>query len=244
MPIRIVATPDDPNNSRRAEYYPDQRDARQRPQGNYTFDASGRQYRRPESIRGDAPLAREFVVGLDLGQANDYSAVAAVERLPNGYAVPMLARTRGQPYPQIVGRVADLLAMPPLVGQAELVIDGTGIGRPVLDIFRASGLDPRTITITGGQKAQGTIRHARVPRRDLVNVVLVAMQAGHLTIAQDQPHAATLAYELAELRLKVSAAGNARYEPRSGSHDDLIIALGMALWSLERTPSCLRPAAS
>lgn len=244
MPIRIVATPDDPNNSRTVEYFPDQRDARQRPAGSYTFDASGRQFRRPETLRGDAPLDREFVVGLDLGQSNDFSAIAAVERLPNGYAVPLLARTRGRPYPEIVGRVADLMAMPPLAGQAELVIDGTGIGRPVLDIFRASGLDPRTITITGGAKAQGSLRHARVPRRDLINSVLLAMQAGHIVIAQDQTHAATLAHELAELRLKVTASGHDRYEPRKGGHDDMIVALGMAVWTLERSLSRLRPAAS
>lgn len=242
MPLRIISTPDDPQNSRRAVYFSDARNARQRPRGNYDMDASGKQTRRLDTVRHDAPQDREFCIGLDLGQANDWTAVAVVERLPNGYAVPFLSRTRGRPYPEIVARVADLLAMPPLAGQATLVLDATGVGRPVLDLFRASGLDPRAITITGAQKPSGSLWNAKVPRRDLINVILLALQAGTLTISSEEAHAATLARELAELRLKISASGHDRYEPSDGEHDDMILALGMALWTLERTPSRLRRA--
>lgn len=242
MPLKIISTPDDPNNSRRAVYFPDARDQRrERPQhSRYERDASGNMMLRAGAGRSHEPLDREFMIGLDLAQSNDFTALAIVERLPTGYAVPFLDRTRGKAYPDIVAAVAGLLERPELRGKAELVIDGTGIGRPVLDIFRASGIDARTITITAGLKPTGTLRHAKVPKRDLVNSVLLALQAGTLQIAADSPHAATLAHELAELRAKINASGRDTYNAAAGSHDDLIIAVAIALWSLEKSPSRLR----
>ena len=241
MPLKIIATPNDPYNSRKAVYVPDARDARQRPQNSrYERDASGHMIVRPGAARSMEGQEREFMVGLDLAQSNDWTALAVVERLKTGYAVPMLTRTRGAAYPAIVGRVADLLETPPLAGQAELVIDATGVGRPVLDLFRASGVDARAITITAGQKPTGSLRFAKVPKRDLIKVVLLALQVGTLTIAQDQPFADVLARELAELRVKITASGYDRYEAREGEHDDLVLALAIALWSLEKSPSRLR----
>src|SRR5690349_20221626 len=80
---------------------------------------------RPQSFFDRYPrtLQRDFVIGLDLGQANDWSALAVVERLPTGYAVPLLTRTRGRPYPEIVQRVTDLLGQPPFAGCSRLVLD-------------------------------------------------------------------------------------------------------------------------
>lgn len=53
---------------------------------------------------------RRFVVGLDLGQVQDFSALAVVQRLVgrNGFVhVPHLERfPLGTPYPTIVGRMA------------------------------------------------------------------------------------------------------------------------------------------
>ncbi len=105
-----------------------------------------------------------YTLGLDLGQAADYSALAIVERLtretgkmewvyPMGYSfapaqlVPAyeslyhlihLERFElGTGYPAIVDRVCELMERPPLKGQAELVVDATGVGRPVVDMFDA-----------------------------------------------------------------------------------------------------------
>jgi len=248
MPLKIIPTPDDPNSSRRVVYVPDPYDmrdtrpqARPRPQGNYHRDAAGQLVRVDRSDR----LDREFFVGLDLGQAADFTALAVVERLPSGFTVPMLTRTRGRPYPEIVGRVTDLVTSPPLAGASRLVLDATGVGRPVLDLFRGAGLDAMAITITGANRVTGTMRNARVPKRDLVNVVLLALQAGTLTIPAELEHTATLARELSEMRRKVSASGHDSYGVwRDGEHDDLVLALALALWLAERAPCRLHPVPS
>ena len=42
------------------------------------------------------------------------------------------------------------MAAPPLDGQAPLVVDQTGVGRPVVDLFREVGLKPIAVTLTAG----------------------------------------------------------------------------------------------
>ena len=46
--------------------------------------------------------------------------------------------------------VARLLARPPLNSGCELVIDETGVGRAVGDLFDAHGMKPTRVTITAG----------------------------------------------------------------------------------------------
>src|SRR5262245_12490961 len=93
-----------------------------------------------------------YFVGLDLGQVADYSALVVlqqslvVEPVPpvragsprptNRYDVVHLHRwPLGTSYPTIVADVGKLLGMPALHSPGtwpRLVIDGTGVGRPVV----------------------------------------------------------------------------------------------------------------
>src|SRR3954471_20338166 len=118
MPLRIVTDFDrEDGRSRFVEYVAPRDRAAGRPD---PVRPPGRPLRDLQPV---ARSAREFFVGLDLGQASDFTALAVVERCPAGYAVPFLARTRGKPYPEIVGRVAGLMEKPPLTGAARLVVD-------------------------------------------------------------------------------------------------------------------------
>src|SRR5437763_13744778 len=54
----------------------------------------------------------------------------------------------GTPYPGIVAHVGRLLGKLP--ARTELVIDFTGVGRPVFDMFVCSGISPVGVLITGG----------------------------------------------------------------------------------------------
>src|SRR4051812_893871 len=92
-----------------------------------------------------------WTIGADLGQSADYTAVVAVEQLTpigwsglpideSAYSVRHLERMPlGTPFPKQVERIAALLATPELVA-ASLVVDGTGVGRPVMDLLRAADL--------------------------------------------------------------------------------------------------------
>src|SRR3712207_876281 len=94
-----------------------------------------------------------YICGLDLGQAADYSALDVLDYQPQTavYHCGYLQRLPlNMPYPQQVGRVYELLATPPLRGHTRLVLDATGVGRPVLDLVRSVGLAPIPVLITGG----------------------------------------------------------------------------------------------
>jgi hypothetical protein len=93
-----------------------------------------------------------FFSGLDLGQQADFSALVVVERrtVPNPdkpqktqYAFDVRHLHRWllkTPYPDIIADTKALFAEGPLA-KSTLVVDQTGVGRPVVDMFRAAGIN-------------------------------------------------------------------------------------------------------
>jgi hypothetical protein len=191
-----------------------------------------------------------YTLGLDLGQAAEFSAVCAVERTvavprdlsepdpPPVYTVRHLHRwPLGTPYPEIVEAVKALVATPELDG-CRLVVDVTGVGGAVMDLVRRAelGVSIQAVTITGGQamtKQEGG--GYAVPKKDLVAVLQVLLQQRRLVVAKTLPHAALLGAELSAFRVKVTAGGNDTLEAwRERPHDDLVLAVALAVWWAER----------
>lgn len=190
-------------------------------------------------------------LGLDLGQANDFSALAIAERnrrpryrderrndTTAKYRIGHLQRyPLKTPYPAIVAQVAtlvrDLAARSP-TPYLRLVVDATGVGRPVVDLLRQERLpaDLIDVTITGGDAVAQDGRTFRVPKRDLVSTVQVALQSERLKIAQQLPDAQTLTRELLAFQVKISAetAHDSYGAWREGAHDDLVLATALAVW--------------
>jgi hypothetical protein len=175
-----------------------------------------------------------------LGQQQDYTALAVAERATHPdpdrpgrtayhFAVRHLHRwPLGTPYPQVVADVKALFARPPLQGSV-LAVDQTGVGRAVVDQFRAAGIGAslRPLTITGGENSGG----GSVAKKDLVGAVQVPLQDRRLKVADGLPLAAVLAEELAAFRVKVTLAGNETFEAwRERDHDDLVLAVALALY--------------
>ena len=208
-----------------------------------------------EELRG-ATWVDGVWVGLDLGQSADYSAVAVVERHPHPplaelasmkeagsspeYHLRHLQRWRLQtPYPRIVEDVVRLMGSPALgpPGMAKLVVDATGVGPPVVDLLLRAGLGPRLLacTITGGNDvispAPGEVH---CPKRDLVSTLSVLLQARRLRISPELPDTRVLSEELANFQVKISATGRDTYGSwREGQHDDLVLAVALAVWAAE-----------
>lgn len=232
MPLKIIQNFDDPNHTRQTIYVPDNAESlAPRPEGTMFRDPITRRWRNRNEERAPA----QFIVGLDLAQAADYTATAVVERTADGLEVVFLDRIKGESYPVIVAQVHGLMAQPELAGKALLVADSTGVGRAVVDLLRSAGLQPVALSITGGKRVTGHRRAPKVPKGDLINGLLLAFQSGSLRIAADLEHAPTLSRELAEMRRKLSINGNAQYGVwRDGEHDDLVLALAIAVWQADR----------
>jgi hypothetical protein len=226
---------------------------------------------------------RRYSVGVDLGQANDPTAIAVLEktiappetamfspvgehpgnRLVEGsivYDLVYLKRPKlGTPYDTIARRVADLVCeLEPQgafgeLGQVTLSVDGTGVGRGVVDMldteFKRRGttsksiprVDFRRVSVTGSQttlkRPTRTNGYWSVPKKDLVFPAVAAFQQGKIRIGKVADREA-LVNELKNYRRTTNiATGNMAFEPwRESDHDDLLFAVCLALfgWQQQR----------
>jgi len=183
-------------------------------------------------------------VGLDLGQVADYTAIAVLERppvptdappyKPPVYALRHLERLPlGTSYPDVVAAVGDLMGRLPRRGP--LVADATGVGRPVIDLLRAAGLDPIPVVVHGGDQTTVVEGYRRVPKRELVAVAQVLLQQRRLRVARSLPLVKALVEELQTFEVKISDTGHDSYGVwREGKHDDLVFATALACWYAAR----------
>ena len=195
-----------------------------------------------------------FCIGLDLGQSNDYTALAIVEvveedlltgrkRAPYMHLRHLERYPLRTPYPEIADGVAGLVNNEDLLRYTtddmlrtvthypELVIDQTGVGAPVADLLKARGLDFRSVIITGGDKVHGG-RTARVPKRDLVSALEVSLQTSNLLVAEGLKLWPVLREEMLNFKRKIDLrSAHDSYEHwRESDHDDLVLAVCLACW--------------
>jgi hypothetical protein len=203
----------------------------------------------PETIP-DATTKKTLFIGLDLGQAQDFSALAIVEcirTVTDGgekdeiTALNCIHLQRWQlrtSYPAIVADVVKMInGLDPALsqgGKPTLAIDATGVGAPVVDLFKREKINAelKPIQIVGGANVSSEFGMTRVPKRDLVSNVQVGLQNRALKIAAGLELAEVLARELQNFSVKITDAANDVYGAwREGTHDDLVLAVALALWT-------------
>jgi Terminase RNaseH-like domain len=132
------------------------------------------------------------------------------------------------PYPGVVSHVERMLTRLP--EGTELVLDYTGVGRPVFDLFTAKGIWPLGISITAGDTVTQDRRHYHVPKLILISTVQALLHEGRLKIHKGLADVQALVNELQDFRAEVTDSGYWRFGARAGKHDDLVLALAIALW--------------
>ncbi len=195
---------------------------------------------------------RTFFISADLGQTTDYTAISIIERIVKGdgilgpncdgersFHLRHIERPpRGTEYPAIVDRLIQLFNAPHMKEYPKaVVIDLTGVGRPVYDLMRRSGFyySLNAITITGGDvvTAPGHYQYG-VPKRDLITNLQVMLQNGELRIAKGMKLADALTDEMMNFQVKITASGHDIYGARSGAHDDIVLSVAMGAWLARR----------
>jgi hypothetical protein len=192
----------------------------------------------------------EYTIGIDPGQAIDPTAFAAVQRIQNegdskplfrcGYLERLPLNT---PYPGVIRHARRLISGEPFLGRSELVLDLTGVGRAVGDLFRQEGLTVTRVTITAGQEETITDRGIHhVAKLALISVVQTLLHDGRLHIQKDLPDAPVLRTELEDFRASITDSGRWTFGARSGAHDDLVLALALAVWrAAKKQPMRIAP---
>ncbi len=184
-----------------------------------------------------------FYFGLDLGQAQDYTALSIVQKVKTKKEEQIQYHTRhverfplGTTYPEIIDKLEERINAVNISNYMVLP-DATGVGRPVVDLMRKRKIRTVPIMITGGEKElfDPELGGWKVPKRILVSNLQVLLQGGQLKFAEGMMHADTLIHELLNFKIKITAKATDTYEAwREGDHDDLVLSLAMAVWYAER----------
>ncbi len=202
---------------------------------------------------------RTLFWGLDLGQSKDFSALAIIEavrlvtttkkasvevncentkdELTHLNCIHLQRWQLRTSYPQIVSDVVRMINGLYRESSPErkpiLAIDATGVGAPVVDLFKREKINAELapIQIVAGANVSEDNGMFRVPKRDLVSVVQVGLQNRKLKIAESLQLAETLSRELQNFTVKITDSANDVYGAwREGTHDDLVLAVALAVW--------------
>jgi len=197
----------------------------------------------------------KYIVSVDLGTMNDFTAISILDELYRPrvkqtaadvrrglegtvyneriYALRHLQRIKLKTsYVDIVATIAGLMNSSPLRGDCELVVDSTGVGRPVVDMLLKEHLNPVAVTITGGKSVSnpaGSEYH--VPKRDLATSLQVAFASKRLSIVSGLSLTNDFLREVENFKIKISIGGSETYEAwREKDHDDLVLSVAMGVW--------------
>jgi Terminase RNaseH-like domain len=90
-------------------------------------------------------------------------------------------------------------------------------------------MSPYGVSITSGNAFTKDKMHYSVPKLTLISTVQALLHDGRLKIHKDLADVQTLVAELQDFRAEVTDSGYWRFGARSGKHDDLVLALAIAL---------------
>lgn len=180
----------------------------------------------------------EYIIGVDLGYSQDYTALAIAERVglkKPEYRIRHLMRFELlTPYQEVARQVSRIVHDERMRHfDKHLIVDATGVGRPVVDMFEDEGLEPVAVTITSGFELTRVKDRAefRVPKEHLVSSMQMVVQGGRLKVAPKLKLAKTFIDEAKNFKVKITEDKTATYEAwRSRDHDDLVLAVAMLLW--------------
>jgi hypothetical protein len=204
----------------------------------------------------------DVIVGLDLGQASDPTALAVIRRTiaPDATAPPVpnqrsrvrvtldVVHIERYPlltsYPEVVSIVKALVRQPGIAPSPRLAIDATGVGRAVSDMFIDAGIEAEIypITLTSGETPRrdrwnhsGTIGYW-VPKNETITLTRTLLQTGRLRVAKGIALAEVLRRELLDFRARINErTARTSFNARVGAHDDVLLSVAIAVWLGMRT---------
>ncbi len=167
-----------------------------------------------------------YLIGADIGQAVDYTALAVIENQESSALRHIERLPLGTSYPDVVTHLAGMQAQ---LSGSRLILDHTGVGRPVADMLTEKNVPFVPVSITGGKSTRCVDGVWRVPKRTLMHGLAGALETEQLKIAHGLPYIDILQAELKDFMVSISAAGHDSYNGKT-EHDDLVIAVALAMW--------------
>lgn len=169
-------------------------------------------YHEKEGLRG-----HYYVMGVDLGTVNDYTVITVIDR--DSHELVHWDRFRNIDYTQ----QKDLIRAKALkYNNARVIIDATGVGKPIYQDLRNSGVFVEDFTFSGKTK------------EELIGREIVFIDEGYIRV----PNIPALIDELKAFEYKFinektgELLKTTKYGAPQGYHDDAVMSFGLAIWGL------------
>jgi len=200
-----------------------------------------------------------YIVSASLGTGIEPTAIAVLEQqIQNGdrwLAKTAALRLRylermslSATYPDIVAQISTLLNAEEIkdveaCGETDVVLDVTGVGRAILELFTRDRIAPIVAIITGAGVQEEEIDDLwRLPKRELVGTLRVVYEEKRLKMAESLDLVPALLDELRRFKMRPP-----RIDPndpeswREAESDDLVFAVGLACWRASRNVPAPKP---
>jgi len=180
-----------------------------------------------------------IIIGLDLGQQNDYTVLSVLEMdrtvLQSSGVIYNLIYLKRFPlkttYPTLVNWVAWFIKKTFMNSGYLLVVDCTGVGRPIVDMLRENDLDLLSLTITGGTQCNWRKgKEVSVPKKELISSLQAVIQSYRIKIASDIDHLEALKKEFLNFKARITSSAKSQFSAESWCHDDIVLSISFATW--------------
>ena len=135
------------------------------------------------------------------------------------------------PYPAIAARISDIVRRLPR-GDTTVIVDRTG-AHAAYDMLVEKGLSPIGLTISGGDSVHWDGRYVTVPQMRLLTGLLSICHRGELELSKDLHDYVEFRRQLQNIGTMATDSGTGETWRARRGHDDLVIAVSMAVWYLE-----------
>src|SRR6516164_4113464 len=135
------------------------------------------------------------------------------------------------PYPAIAAEIIDIVHRLPR-GRTTVIVDRTG-AHAAYDMLVEKGLSPLGLTISGGDSVHWDGRYVTVPKMRLLTGLLSICYEGELEISKRLGDYVEFRRQLQNIGTMATDSGTGETWRARRGHDDLVIAVSMAVWYLE-----------
>ena len=192
-----------------------------------------------------------LVIGVHIGQGQNPTALAEVYH--SGWSYTILRLTRlplGTLYTEVEEFLIERLKILTRDGDydVKLKVNATGVGSPVINLLRRKVSGLTEVYLTGGCKAEEKEDGLMLPKDLMISHLKVLFQTNRISGSFDKPEPHMTAPEKQRFALFMALKSEildyetevqvdvVHWNPKNktGEHDDLVIALGLACWPLSK----------
>lgn len=188
--------------------------------------------------------AFKYIISVDIGKQNDYTAISIIQRVELDYHLVKILRWRHSGHERLISELNNLLSDSRMNdGKIAIILDATGVGLAVCDFVRSAGIQCFDLTIHGGYSTKIDGWHISAAKNDVVFSLQNIIEKNRLKVNPELKYWKETKAELETFSPKVNETTlHVSYEAiRSRDHDDLVMSLAMAALFGERLYPAVEP---